>query len=98
MSRRRSAFTLIELMVAITIGVLVMAVAMAFMYFAGLSVSGITSQSVINRQAGNAIEFIQGRARLATSISVNVKPRRGRDERNINTFPLSIWRLAGEQH
>jgi hypothetical protein len=66
-----AAFTLIELMVASGIALLVMGAAMAFMYFAGISVSGITSQSVINQQAGNTIEFIQSRARLATSIAVN---------------------------
>ena len=34
-----------------------------------LSISAITVQSTINQQAGNAIEFIQMNARLATSIS-----------------------------
>jgi hypothetical protein len=60
-----------ELMVAASIALLVMGAAMAFMFFAGISVSGITAQSVVNQQAGNTIEFIQSRARLATSISVN---------------------------
>jgi hypothetical protein len=40
---------------------------MVFSQFAGLSLSGTTSQSTMAQQAGNALQFIQGRVRLATS-------------------------------
>jgi len=67
--RACSGFTLMEVMVASAVGLLVMGGAMAFMQFAGTSMSGVTAQSGINQQAGNAIEFIQSRARLATMVS-----------------------------
>src|SRR5436190_17392013 len=63
------AFTLVEVMVALSISLLVMGGAMIFLKWGGVYLSGITAQSVINQQAGNAIEFIQNRVRLATSIS-----------------------------
>jgi hypothetical protein len=40
-----------------------------FFQFAALSMSGATSQALINQRAGNAIEFIQNRVRLATFVS-----------------------------
>ncbi len=67
--KRTLAFTLVEVMVASAAGLLVMAGAMAFMNFAGISMSGITGQTILNQQAGNAIEFVQSRVRLATSVS-----------------------------
>jgi len=65
----RSGFTLVEVLVASTLGLLVLSGAMLFMDFAGKSFSGIAAQSLVTGQAGNAIEFIQSRARLATSVS-----------------------------
>src|ERR1044071_2510260 len=56
-------------MVAMAIGLMVTAGAAAFFQFAGLSMSGATSQALLNQRAGNAIEFIQGRARFATFVS-----------------------------
>jgi prepilin-type N-terminal cleavage/methylation domain-containing protein len=64
-----SGFTLIEVMVASSIGLLVIAGVMMFMSFSGTSLSGTTAQSLINGRAGYAIEFIQNRARLATCVS-----------------------------
>ena len=70
--RGRMAFTLVEVMVASAAGLLVMASAMAFMNFAGFSMSGITGQTILNQRAGNTVEFIQSRIELATSVSNNV--------------------------
>jgi Tfp pilus assembly protein PilW len=60
-----------ELMVASSIGLLVMAAAMGFAYFSGIYLSGITAQTGLNQKGGNAIEFIQTKARLATSVAVD---------------------------
>jgi len=64
-----SAFTLVEIMVASSIGLLVTAGAVMFFQFAGTSMSGATAQSLLNQRAGNAVEFIQSRARLSTFVS-----------------------------
>jgi prepilin-type N-terminal cleavage/methylation domain-containing protein len=68
-SGARSAFTLVEILVASSIGLVITAGAMVFMQFAGLSISGSTSQSMINQRAGNAIQFIQNRARSAVFVT-----------------------------
>jgi prepilin-type N-terminal cleavage/methylation domain-containing protein len=68
----KSGFTLIETLVASTLGGLVLTGSLAFIYFSAVSVSGITAQSLINQQAGNTIEFIQSRFRFATSFSNDV--------------------------
>jgi len=70
--RNRSGVTLVELLVAVAMGVLVVAGAMAFIYYAAYAVSGVTAQTLFNQQAGNSIEFIQSRVRFATSISNDV--------------------------
>jgi hypothetical protein len=58
-------------MVASVIMMAVVAGAITFMGFAGVSISGITAQNFASGQAGHTLEFIQNRARLATSISNN---------------------------
>jgi len=58
-----------EVMVASSISLLLMAAAMGFLWFSGLGVSGVTSQSLANQRASNAVEFIQNRARFAVSAS-----------------------------
>jgi type II secretory pathway pseudopilin PulG len=68
-ARQVQAFTLIELIVASGVGLLVMAGAMAFLWFSGLGISGVTAQAQSNQRCGNAIEFIQSRARFAVSAS-----------------------------
>jgi len=68
----RSGFTLVEIMVASTIGLMITAGAVVFFQFSGLSISGTTSQSMINQRAGNAVEFIQSRARSAVFASNDV--------------------------
>jgi type II secretory pathway pseudopilin PulG len=67
--RRTAAFTLVELMVASAISLLVIAGAMTFVWFSGLGISGVGAQALTNQRAGNAIEFIQSRARLALCVS-----------------------------
>jgi Tfp pilus assembly protein PilW len=68
-ARGTAAFTLIEVMIASSISLLVMAGAMTFLWFSGLGASGVTSQALCDQQAGNAIEFIQSRVRMAVSVS-----------------------------
>jgi Tfp pilus assembly protein PilW len=63
------AFTLVEIMISCAIGLLVVGGVMAFMWFCGLGVSGVGAQALCNQRAGNAAEFIQGRARFAISAS-----------------------------
>jgi prepilin-type N-terminal cleavage/methylation domain-containing protein len=67
--RGNAAFTLVELMVASSISLLVMGGAMTFLWFSGLGASGVAAQALCNQQAGNALEFIQSRARLAVCVS-----------------------------
>lgn len=73
-SRRAAsaAFTLMELMVSASVGLMIAAGVMVFAQFAGLSLSGITAQSNLALEAGNTLEFIQGRVRLATSVWTDV--------------------------
>lgn len=67
--RTQDAFTLVEVMVSFALGMLIIGGASTFIYYACESFSGITAQNVVNGQAGNAFNFIESRARLATSIS-----------------------------
>lgn len=69
--RGTSAFTVLELLVASTVALMVVGGAMLYMYFGGLAVSGITAQTFIGAQAGNTVEMIQMRARLATSAAAD---------------------------
>ncbi|HZR18353.1 MAG TPA: prepilin-type N-terminal cleavage/methylation domain-containing protein [Verrucomicrobiae bacterium] len=68
-TRRSRAFTLMEVMIASSIGLFVMAAAMWFLWFSGLAISGVTAQGLTTQRAGNAIEFIQSRVRFAVSIT-----------------------------
>ena len=68
----RSGFTLVEVMVASTISIVLLGGIMSFSRFALVAFSGITTQSMINQQAGIAIELIQFRAARATSLSNGV--------------------------
>ncbi|HZQ46937.1 MAG TPA: hypothetical protein VFC07_08000 [Verrucomicrobiae bacterium] len=72
-SRRaaRSGFTLMETMIAATLALLVIMATMDFLGVALRALSGTTAQSVLNGQAGNTIEKIQSRVRLATLVSNN---------------------------
>ena len=66
---RAAAFSFLELMIAMSISMLIMGGVMFFVKCAGISLSGVSSQSLINQKAGNAIEFIQSRALYATWVS-----------------------------
>jgi type II secretory pathway pseudopilin PulG len=66
---RAAAFTLTEMMVASGVSGLVMAGAMLFFWFGSRGLSGVTAQALCNQQAGNAVEFVQTRARLAVCVS-----------------------------
>lgn len=65
---RSSAFTIVEVIVATAISVMVLGVAVAFIMLAGKTISGALTQSNLNAQAGQLIEFIQLRARVATRV------------------------------
>jgi Tfp pilus assembly protein PilW len=71
-ARRSVAFTMIELLVASSISLLVMAGAMSFLWFSGLGVSGVTTQALASQRAGNALEFIQSRTRFADFVSNDI--------------------------
>lgn len=68
---RTAAFTVVEVIIACTLGLMVLAAAVTFMHLAGKSISGAITQSTLNAQAGTLIEFIQLRTRLATRINVD---------------------------
>jgi len=67
----RSAFTSAEAMIASLIALLIIVGTMTFMSFAGKALSGATSQSIMNHQSGNAMEFILSSVRLATSVATD---------------------------
>jgi Tfp pilus assembly protein PilW len=68
-SRLRRGFTVAELAVAAGIGALVVMGGLAFVLFSSRALSGVTTQNVLNQQAGNTLEFMQGRIRFANTIS-----------------------------
>jgi hypothetical protein len=70
-SADRAAFTYLELLVASSCGILVVASTMVFMLFARVSVSGIAAQVKVSDTAGHALAFMQSRIRLATSLTVD---------------------------
>lgn len=70
--RRRAAFTLTELLFAVGISTVVLAMTGTFIAMAARSTSGIVTQTVLNTQAGRTSEFIFDRVRFATSMSNDV--------------------------
>lgn len=68
-ARATAAFSLMEVMIASAISLLVIAGVMIFFWFSSYSASGVVSQALLNQQAGNALEVIQSRARLAVCVS-----------------------------
>jgi type II secretory pathway pseudopilin PulG len=64
-----SAFTLVEIMVALGVSVLLLSGALTFIDMAGKSLSGTTSQAAVNQRAANTSEFIFRRVRFATTVS-----------------------------
>lgn len=67
--RRDRAFTLVEMMFSTAIGIFVIAAFAVYIKAEAPFVSSITQQSAMNSQAGNALELIQSRVRIATLIS-----------------------------
>ncbi len=65
----RSAFTLMEVMVALAVSSLILGGVMTFLDMASKSLSGTASQTVVNQRAGNSSESIFRRVRFATSVS-----------------------------
>jgi len=68
---QRSAFTLLEVIVASACGALVLGSFMVFLLFARVSLSGIAAQAMVSDTAGRTVEFMQSRIRLADYISVD---------------------------
>ncbi|HYT60013.1 MAG TPA: prepilin-type N-terminal cleavage/methylation domain-containing protein [Haliangiales bacterium] len=66
---QRSAFTLMEVMVALAVSSLILGGVMTFLDMASKSLSGTASQTVVNQRAGNSSESIFRRVRFATSVS-----------------------------
>lgn len=67
--REASAFTLVEVMIASTIGLLLIGAVMTFMWVSGISASGITAQSLCTQKAGYALELLKSRVQLAVCVS-----------------------------
>jgi hypothetical protein len=67
--RAQQAFTMGELMVAMSLFMLVAALSMNFFCLSGRELSGTTTQCQINGEAGFTIEKIQDAVRLATYMS-----------------------------
>jgi prepilin-type N-terminal cleavage/methylation domain-containing protein len=61
-------FTLVEMMVTVTIGLFILAGTIVFVVFATKSSAGIISQSTANLESGYTVELIENRVRLATLI------------------------------
>jgi Tfp pilus assembly protein FimT len=68
-SRSLRGFTLAELLVGSGIAALVVMGGLAFILFSSRALSGVTTQNVLNQQAGNTLEFMQSRIRFANTIS-----------------------------
>jgi hypothetical protein len=67
----RSAFSLPEVLIASALGIMILTGTVAFMSFASRSLSGATIQTFLNNEAGNGMELILSRVRLATSITAD---------------------------
>ncbi len=67
----RSAFTLLEVLVASSCASVIIAGAAVFLTFARVSVSGIAAQAMVSDRSANAIAFMRSRIRIATSVAVD---------------------------
>lgn len=68
---QRSAFTLIEVLVASSIAGTATVAALVFMNFARVSVSGVMAQAKISDSAARALAYMRSRIRIATSITAD---------------------------
>ena len=66
-----AAFTLVEMIIAVALGVLVSGIFVLFSESTGRTLVSLTSQSSHNQAAGNGAEFMISRVRLANSASVD---------------------------
>jgi hypothetical protein len=66
-----AGYTIMELMLAASISLLVLGAAYSFLFFALRALAGVSSQTVLNQKAGNALGFIQKRVRFATYLSAD---------------------------
>jgi hypothetical protein len=66
-----AGYTLVELAVASTLGLMVLAGGYSFLSFALKAFSGVSAQTVMNDKGGNAVEFIEARARFATYMATS---------------------------
>jgi Tfp pilus assembly protein PilW len=69
--KRRAAFTLMEVLVTSSLGLMVVAAGYSFLYFTTRAMSGISAQSVLNQKGASALEFIETRARFATYMATS---------------------------
>ena len=69
--KRALAYTIIEVMIASTLGLSVLAAGYSFLYFTLRAMSGVSAQSVMNQKGANVLEFIESRARFATFMSTS---------------------------
>jgi len=69
--QRTLGYTIIEVMIASTLGLMVLAAGYSFLFFTLRAMSGISAQSVMNQKGANALEFIESRARLATYMATS---------------------------
>lgn len=67
----RSAYTLLEVLVASSAAALVIGCALVFMKFARVSVSGILSQAIVSNTSAHAIAHMRRRIQLATSTTTD---------------------------
>jgi hypothetical protein len=70
---RAAGYTLAELSVAFGVAMLMMAGFMGFMVTSARMSQGIAKQSVMNQQAGNGLELMIQRIRLANTMSVDAQ-------------------------
>jgi len=69
--KRTRGYTIVEVMIASTLGLMVLAAGYSFLYFTLRAMSGVSAQSVMNQKGAGALEYIQSRARFATYMSTS---------------------------
>jgi hypothetical protein len=69
--KRSRAYTIVEVMIASSLGLLVLAGAYSFLFFTLRAMSGVSAQSVMNQKGANALEMIQSRTRFATFMATS---------------------------
>jgi hypothetical protein len=70
-SKHALAYTIVEVMIASSLGLMVLAAGYSFLFFSLRAMSGVSAQSVMNQKGAAALEFIQSRARFATFMTTS---------------------------